>query len=168
MGRSIHAVIVSFITLFILLNILITAVLVGLGVDRVYQPASYEVTPLGVAAVMIAGLIAAIVSGWVCRIIAKRKGPVMALLVLVMGFGALSAVSEMMERRATADAGPGDALAAEPEVRPDDEPIFNTLVKSKHPIWAMWANPVAGAIGVLIGGCACCSCCGRKDTAAFV
>lgn len=148
MGRAILAVIAGYIAMFIIVFVGLSIAFIAMGIDRAYQPGSYEVSTSWIVVMLIIGLGAALAGGCMCRFIAKRPKPVVALAALVLIFGGLSAGFEMMERAGADDA----AAVTKSEVRTEDVSITEAMVKSKQPIWIMWANAAIGVIGVLVGG----------------
>lgn len=104
MGRSILAVIAGYIAMFIIVIVGLSIAFIAMGVDRTYQPGTNEVSMAWIVVMLIIGLVAALVGGCTCRVIARRPRPVMALAILILIFGGLSAGFEMMERAGADDA----------------------------------------------------------------
>jgi hypothetical protein len=86
----------------------------------------------------VVGLIAGILGGWVCAIIARTKRGANALAIVVLALGLLMAIP---------------AFLAEPvtEPRGSDVSSMDAMMKAQTPPWITVVNPIIGAIGVLIG-----------------
>lgn len=143
MFRSIAGVIVGYITLAAVVFVAFSLMYAVLGVDGAYKPGSWEVSTTWVVASLAVGVVAALLGGLVCRLISRRsRGAVVALAVLVAALGAVEIAVQLGKERPT-------------EARPDDVPMFEAAQQSWQPTWVVFANPVIGVVGVLIGGGAC-------------
>jgi len=140
MGRAILAVIASYIVIFLVVFCGLTAAFLAMGVERAYQPASYDVSTMWIVVMIVVGLIAALAGGCVCRAIARRPKPVVALAIVVLVLGLGQAAMVMMTPVAAAEA------------RPANVGVMEAMMKSRQPMWTPWANAVIGFVGVLIGG----------------
>lgn len=138
MLRSILAVILEYIVMFAVVVVGLSAAFIALGTDRSFQPGTYDITPLWGGIMMGIGLLAALIGGVGCALIARRgsKAPV-GLAVFVVIMGVLSAVMAMG--------------AEDPGSRAADVPTFEAASKAQQPMWTLVANPVVGVIGVLLG-----------------
>jgi hypothetical protein len=139
MGRSIGAVLLGYLTMFVVVFITLTVSFLALGVDRVFQPGSYDVTVLWLAAMTVFSLVAAILGGKVCAAVGKRKGALTGLLVVVLVLGLLNVIPALMAGGA-------------PATRSGDVPNVQAMMSAKEPVWFALLLVVIGVAGVWIGG----------------
>ena len=130
------------------LNIILAIGILAMGADRAYFPDSYSTTLLWNGFMLFGGLFGAMAGGCLCRIIAKRPGPVLFTALVIVAFTMSSALAETIER----PRGDETAIASETAVRPADEPFYTSAVKSKLPLWVMWGHVVISGLGILVGG----------------
>jgi energy-converting hydrogenase Eha subunit A len=139
MLRAILGVIVGYLVAVILIVAGFTALQLGLGNEQVFKPSSWEPTMLFNICALVLGLVGAVVGGVVCHVIGKTYTPVKVLAGLILIFGLLTAVMQMGKPAPTvprtADATPMDAAQY-----------------AHTPMWVTFANPVVGAVGVMLGG----------------
>src|SRR3954467_5353753 len=85
MLRSILAIIVSYIVMTVVFSLAFAALYAGLGVERVFQPDSYEISTLWLGLSIAGSFFVALFAGWLCVVISKsfRVGQVFTLIVLV-------------------------------------------------------------------------------------
>lgn len=146
MLRSILAVVVAYIAMFIAIATIFTTALLILGSDRVYQPGSYEVSTAWLGVWAVGSIVAAIIGGFVCVKIAKvGSNAHLGLIGVVIVLGVLSAALTPTRP----DPGP----------REGDVPTMEAAQKSIQPRWTNWANIPIGVFGVLVGATI-----GRKPT----
>jgi Co/Zn/Cd efflux system component len=140
MLKSILAIIVSYVAMFAIFMAIFTCLYFVLGVERVFQPDSYEVSMLWIALTLVIGLLVSIFAGFLCAAISKswRTCQVFALIVFVLAmiqcFGAL--------RRNNPDA---------PNIRAGEVGMFDAMSLAVTPLWLHFVNPILGGAGVLIG-----------------
>lgn len=139
MLRSIVGVVVGCLVMAMLVFGLLTALYLAVGTDGAFKPATYEVSTMWIGASTALGLIAAIVGGLVCAKLSKSSRAPLALIVVVVVLGVLSAASQNMVEKP--DPGP----------RTGDVSNMDAMMRAKTPTWVAWSNPVVGAVGVLIG-----------------
>jgi hypothetical protein len=139
MLRAALGVILGYIVMAVTVFVTFTIAYLAMGADRAFQPGSHKVSALWLAAAIPLSIIAAIVGGYLCGIIAKRKGAVLALAGITLILGFAMAIPAMLDDRPdeprTAEVGNMDAMR-----------------KAKQPLWIALLNPVIGAAGVLVGG----------------
>lgn len=139
MGRSILAVVAGYLAMGFLVFALFTGAYLSMGADKAFQPQSYDPSMLWIIVSFVLGLIAAVIGGVVCAAIAKRPRPVTALALAVVVLGVLLAF-------------PTIAAAPDPAPRTGDVPNLEAMTKARTPAWVAFANPVVGAVGVMLGG----------------
>jgi hypothetical protein len=141
MVRSVLAVIVAYILMFILQVAVFMTIYTLLGPDWSFKPASYQASTRWTVMQFAVVLVTCIIGGLICAVIAKGgKAPLaLAAVVLVLGLG-LALLSTAMR--------PADTN----EVRTGNVPNMVAMSKARHPVWVVFLGPVIGAVGVLIGG----------------
>jgi len=138
MLKSILGVIVGFIVMFIFAFAVCTCAYLGLGAERVFQPESYDVSTIWIVLLIAIALIGGIIGGLVCAAISKSKGACTALVVLVLVFGVIGAITAAMKEHPSA-------------ARSGDVSSFEAMKLAQTPAWLCYLNPVLGAVGVMLG-----------------
>jgi hypothetical protein len=141
MVRSVLAVIVAYILMFILQVAAFMTIYTLMGANWSFKPASYQASTRWTAMQFVVVLVTAMIGGLICALIAKGgKAPLaLAVVVLVLGFG-LALLSTTMR--------PADTH----EVRTGNVPNMEAMNKARHPVWVVFLGPFIGAVGVVIGG----------------
>jgi hypothetical protein len=141
MLRSVLAVIVAYILMFILQVAAFMTIYTLMGADWSFKPASYQASTRWTATQFAVILVTCIIAGLICAVIAKggRAPLALAAVVLVLGFG-LALLSTTLR--------PADTH----EVRTGNVPNMEAMSKARHPVWVVFLGPVIGAVGVVIGG----------------
>lgn len=141
MVRSIIAVIVSYILMFVLNFLAFVGLYSLVGPSHAFKPRLYLASnrwiAMGVAVMFVSGIIA----GLICAAIARGRKSTLALAVLILGMGLLLAIPTIMKSRANAGM-----------VRVGDVPVREALQKTSWPVWAPFAFPFVSAVGALVGG----------------
>ena len=140
MGRIIGSAIVGYLVIFPSVFLLMTLAWVALGPAGAFKPGVWDVTPLWIALMLLAGFVAAFAGGWVAsKVAGDARGPkLLAAIVFVLGIVfALPVLTGSMP------------VAELP--RPDQMPMFDAMNKGRQPAWVALLNPVIGAVGVLLG-----------------
>ena len=138
MLRAIVGVIVGYIAMAIFIAVVFVGAFFALGVERAFQPDSYEVTTLWIAITIAISLCSAILGGYVCAAIGRSMWACKALAVIVVVLGLLLCLPAMKR-------GNG------PNVRAGEISNFEAMQLGVAPIWVHLLTPVLGAIGVLLG-----------------
>lgn len=142
MGRTILAVVGSFIFLNVLVFAALTAAWSIFGADGAFKPASWETSGTWVATMLGVSLAAAVLGGAVCRFIAGRDTAPMHLAIILLLAGVLTALS----------APPPAEPPAGANERPSDVPMMEAMQSAQPPRWYAWAVAVIGPVGVIVGG----------------
>jgi hypothetical protein len=139
MLKNIVAVIVSYIVMMLLFSLAFAALYVGLGVERVFQPDSYEISTLWLVLSIVGSFFVALLAGWLCVAISKsfRVGQIFALIVLVGS--AIMCVSAFYRE------------PDGPHVRAGEVGFFDGMERGVSPRWLHAVNPVLTAAGALAG-----------------
>lgn len=136
MLRAIVGVIASYIVMAVIITIVFIGLFLALGVERVFQPDSYEVSLLWLVISIAISVGSAVVGGYVCTAISRsmRACQVLALIILVLGI--ILCLPKMRE---------------DPHVRAGDVPTLQVMNLAQMPPWMHVLNPFLGAVGVLVG-----------------
>jgi len=141
MARSIIAVIVGYLVMFVLQVAAFMTIYTLVGADWSFKPASYQASTRWTVMQFVVIGVTAIIAGLICAIIAKGgKAPLaLAAVVLVLGFG-LAVLGTTLR--------PADTH----EVRTGNVSNMEAMSKARHPVWVVFLGPVVAAVGVVIGG----------------
>ena len=139
MLKSIVAIIVSYLVVFVLFSVVFIGLYFALGVERVFQPDSYEVSTLWLVLTMAGSFFGWMFGGWLCVAISKnlRVGQVFALIVFVLT--AITCLSQLSRE------------SEGPHVRAGEVTFFETLGREVTPRWFHFVNPVLSLAGALVG-----------------
>jgi hypothetical protein len=139
MLKSILAVIVSYVFMFVVFLAIFTCLYFALGVERVFQTDSYEVSMLWIILTLVIGFIVSMFSGWICAAISKnwRTCQIFALIVFV-----LAAIQCLSALKRNPDA---------PNVRAGEVGMFDAMSLAVTPLWLHILNPLLSGAAVLIG-----------------
>jgi uncharacterized membrane protein YfcA len=138
MLKSILGVIVGYIVMAIFSFAAFTCAYLALGVERVFEAESYDVSTIWMVIMIVLALIGGILGGWVCAAISKSKGACTAFAVIVLVLGLIVAImTKMKDQPDTARSG--------------DVPNFEAMQKAQTPTWLCLLTPALGAAGVLLG-----------------
>ena len=141
MARSIIAVIVSYILMFVLVFIGFTCLYMLMGADWSFKPGSFHASNRWIAASFALNLVVAIIAGLACAVIAKGGKAPLVLAAVVFGLGLLLAIPSMIAHEANANL-----------VRAGNVSQVDAMQKASEPVWVPFTFPIVGAIGVLVGG----------------
>src|SRR5256885_11206744 len=139
MLKSILAVIVSYVAMFVIFMAIFTGLYFAIGVERVFQPDSYEVSMLWIALTLVIGFVVSMFAGYLCAAISKswRTCQIFALIVFLLAlWHCFSAVRRDSEG---------------PNVRAGDVTYLEAMGHVVTPMWLHFANPVIAGVGVLLG-----------------
>jgi len=141
MVRSIIAVIVSYITMFVLNFLGFVGLYAIVGPSHAFKPRLYLASNrwilIGVAVMLVSGIIA----GLICAAIARGRKATLVLAGLILVVGLLLAIPAVMKSRANAGM-----------VRAGDVTSMEAMEKASWPIWAPLVFPFVSAVGAVIGG----------------
>lgn len=141
MVRSIIAVIVSYITMFVLNFLGFVGLYAIVGPSHAFRPRLYLASNrwilMGVAVMFVSGIIA----GLICAAIARGRKATLALAGLILVVGLLLAIPSIMKSKANAGM-----------VRVGDVTSMEAMEKASWPVWAPLVFPFVSAVGAVIGG----------------
>jgi hypothetical protein len=141
MVRSIIAVVVSYITMFVLNFLAFVGLYTIVGPGQAFKPRSFLASnrwiAMGIAVIFVSGIIA----GLVCAAIARGRKATLALAALILAVGLVLAIPAINKGRANAGL-----------VRVGDVPAMEAAEKAYWPVWVPFAFPFLSAVGAVIGG----------------
>ena len=141
MVRSIIAVVVSYISMFVLNFLGFVGLYALVGPNHAFKPRLYLASNrwilMGVAVMIVSGIIA----GLICAAIARGRKATLALAGLILVVGLLLAIPAVMKSRANAGM-----------VRVGDVTSMEAMEKATWPVWAPLVFPFVSAVGAVIGG----------------
>src|SRR5262245_56274280 len=138
MFRSIAAVVVGYLVMVVLVILAFSIAFVA--PNFAFRTDSFDVTLGWLAFALASGLAAAIVGGFACALIARRRSATHALAALAIVLGLGGAVSNLSKERPAATESAAGLTAMERSKR------------AVQPHWYAFALPFVGAIGIVIGG----------------
>ena len=141
MARSIIAVIVAYIAMFILVFIAFTCAYLIVGAETAFKPGSYEASSPWIGIAFLINFVVAIVGGLICTVIAKCGIATLGLAIVVFVLGILLAIPSVMKRQTNINM-----------VRASGTSQLEAVQKAYWPVWVPFTFPFTGVIGVLIGG----------------
>ena len=139
MLKSILAIVVSYVAMFVIFMAIFTGLYFVLGIERVFQTDSYEVSMLWIVLTLVIGFIVSIFAGYLCAAISKswRTCQLFALIVFL-----LSLIQCLSALKRNPDA---------PNTRAGEVGMFEAMTLAVSPFWLHLVNPVLCGAGVLIG-----------------
>lgn len=139
MLKSILAIVVSYVFMFVMFMAIFTCLYFALGVERVFQTDSYEVSMLWIVLTLVIGFLVSMFSGYLCAVISKnwRTCQVFALIVFLL---ALIQCFSALKRNPDA-----------PNVRAGEVGMFDAMNLAVTPLWLHFVNPILSGAAVLIG-----------------
>ncbi len=141
MARSIIAVIVSYITMFVLNFLGFVSLYMLIGQENAFKPRSYLASNRWIAISFAIIFVTAIIGGLICAAIAKGGKAPLALAIVVLVLGFLLAIPSVIKHKNNANL-----------VRVGNVSSAEAARLAYWPVWTPFAFPIVGAIGVLIGG----------------
>ncbi|HEV2903459.1 MAG TPA: hypothetical protein VGW32_00330 [Pyrinomonadaceae bacterium] len=141
MVRSIIAVVVSYITMFVLNFLGFVGLYAVVGPGNAFKPRSFLASNRWIAMAFAIVLVSGIIAGLLCAAIARGRKATLALAVIILAVGLMLAIPAVMKSRANAGM-----------VRVGDVPAMEAAEKAYWPVWAPFTFPFVSAIGALIGG----------------
>lgn len=141
MARSIIAVVVSYIVMFVLNLLAFLCLYAILGPGQAFKARSYLASNRWVLMTGVIFLVTGIIAGLICAMIARGGRAPSALALVVVIIGLLMAIPSVIKARN--NAGMARPLAVSQ---------MEALNYAYWPMWAPFALPFVGAVGVLIGG----------------
>jgi len=139
MLKSILAIIVSYVAMFIFLFVAFTGCYLALGAEGTFQSDSYNVTTVWIVLTVVVCLLAGMIGGLVCAAISKNKRTCQVFAFIVFFLGLLACIPAMQR---SPDA---------PNTRAGEVSNLEAMGLAVSPMWLHILTPVVSAAGVLLG-----------------
>lgn len=139
MLRAIGGIVAGYLVIAILIAIVWIGAFTALGIERAFQPDSYEISGLWIGVSLLVGFGSAIPGGYICAAISQRWVACQTLAVVVVVLGLLLCLPSIQRG------------SAGPNVRAGEVPALQAIHLGVAPIWLHLLNPILGAVGVLLG-----------------
>ncbi len=140
MIRSIAAVIVSYITMFVLNILGFFALYTIVGASHAFKPRSFLASNRWILMGVAVMFLSAVIAGLICAAIARGGKAAVGLAALILVVGLLIAIPAMNKARANAGM-----------VRVGDVSLAEAMEKAYWPVWAPFTFPFISAVGALLG-----------------
>jgi uncharacterized membrane protein YedE/YeeE len=139
MLKSILAIIVSYVVMFVLFMAIFVGLYFVLGIERVFQPDSYEVSILWIIITLVVAFLVTMFAGYLCAAISNnwRACQVFALIVFLL---ALWQCFSGMRRDSEG-----------PNVRAGEVTYLEAIGHAVTPMWLHFVNPIVNGAGILLG-----------------
>jgi uncharacterized membrane protein YoaK (UPF0700 family) len=137
MLRSILGVIVGYVVLSLFFFAIFTGAYFALGVERIFQPDSYEVSTLWLVLSALVSLCGAILAGFVCAAISRNRRTCELFAAIILIVLVVFCIPKIRDPN--------------PHVRAGDVSYLDAMQLTQMPVWMHVLNPVLGAVGVLLG-----------------
>jgi hypothetical protein len=137
MIRSILGVILGYAALSLFFFAAFGCVYFTLGVERIFQPDSYEVSTLWLVLSAAIGLGGGILGGYVCAAISRSKRTCELFAAIVLIILVVFCIPKLRDPN--------------PHWRAGDVDFMDAMRLTQMPFWMHALNPVLGAVGVLLG-----------------
>ena len=141
MVRSIIAVVISYITMFVLNLLGFIGLYAVVGSAHAFKPRAFVASNRWIVMALAVMLVSGIIAGLICAAIARGGKATVALAGLILIVGLLLAYPAIMKSRAN-----------EGTVRVGEVSTREAMEKAYWPIWAPFAFPFVSAVGALVGG----------------
>lgn len=138
--RLIGSVVLGYLAMALAVMVGLTVAYIALGPDRAFEPGAWDVSTVWIVLHIVVGFAAAVLGGWLARLVARGPGGPRVLASVVVVLGLALALAALL----------GDAAAV--PARTGDVGAFEAMQVAQTPLWIMLLNPVVGALGVLLGG----------------
>ena len=140
MTRFVGAIVIGYLVMLIVVFAMFMASYPLLGVDRLFEPGSFEAARGWIVLSLVIGLFAAMSGGATCARIAPGTSAPRWLAAIVLILGALMAIPVAMS-----------ASPSRGGVRPPNSTMAEAMSHAEQPLWVAVLNPLVGALGVLMG-----------------
>lgn len=140
MLRIVLAVIAGYLAMAVFVFATFSAAYLIIGTEGSFRPGSFDVSKLWIVVSVVLSVVAALVGGWVCARIGRRRAAVIALAVVVVALGLAVAAMEFTHSGERVPASRSGAVSN-----------FDAMQMAQQPMWLTLLNPVLGAAGVLLG-----------------
>lgn len=143
MGKAILGIVLGYVAMALFIFVTFSIVYLLIGTEGAFHDGSYDVTLLWIVVSLVLGLIAAIIGGVVCAKLTRHPAGTKILAGLVLVLGLVMAIPALYTPDEPA-----------PTVRTGEVTVMEAMQVAQQPVWITFANPVIGAIGVMLGAMA--------------
>lgn len=140
MVRFLTAIVLGYLVMLLVVAGVFTAAYPLVGIDRLFEPGTYQAARGWILLSFGVGLVAAMTGGSICARVAPGTGAPLWLAAIVLVLGGLMAIPVVM----SADTSRGG-------VRPPQITMSDAMAHAEQPVWVALLNPLVGAAGILIG-----------------
>lgn len=137
MLRSVLGMIVGYAVISLFFFATFTGVYFALGVERIFQSDSYEVSTLWLVLSAAISLCGSILGGYFCAAISRNKRTCELFAGIVLIILVVFCIPKMRDPN--------------PHVRAGDVAYMDAMRLTQMPFWMHVLNPILGAAGVLLG-----------------
>lgn len=138
MLRTIGAVVGGYLAIFLVVFATLSLAYMAMGADGAFHAGTYDVTPMWLIVSFILSFIAAVIGGLVAVSISDNPKVPMALAIVVVVLGLLSAIQVFTSDPVTT-------------VRTADVGNMQAMMSARQPTWVAVLSPLIGALGVMVG-----------------
>ena len=140
MVRFIAAIVLGYVVMLVVVVGVFTAAYPLVGIDRLFEPGTYQAARGWIALSFVVGLVAAMAGGSLCARISPGTAAPLWLAAIVLVLGGLMAIPVVMS-----------ASASRGGVRPPQITMSDAMAHAEQPVWVALLNPLVGAAGILMG-----------------
>lgn len=137
MLRSIIGVVVGYAVLSVFFLAVFAGAYFVLGLERIFQPDSYEVSKLWLVLSAAISLGGSMLAGYICATISRSKRTCELFAAIILIILILFCIPKLRD--------------PSPHVRAGDVSFMDSMRLTQMPVWMHALNPVLGAVGVLLG-----------------
>lgn len=139
MVKAIVSIVVGYIAFTCVMFGLMTVLWFAVGMERVFQPGTFQITPLWIALALLVALIAGTVGGFVCSAMSKSAGVVKVFAAIVFVLAVIMCIPAMKADQT-------------PKPRTGDIKMMDAMQQGQAPIWMHLSSSALCGLGVLLGG----------------
>ena len=140
MVRFLTAIVLGYLVMVLVVVGVFTAAYPLVGIDRLFEPGTYQAARGWILLSFAVGLVAAMTAGSLCARVAPGTGAPLWLAAIVLVLGGLMAIPVVMS-----------ASTSRGGVRPAQITMADAMAHAEQPVWVALLNPLVGAAGILIG-----------------
>lgn len=138
MLRAILSVIAGYLAMAVIIMVSFTVAFVVLGTEGAFKEGSFDPSTAWIVVSLVVSVVAAVAGGLICALISRGGKAPVALAVVVLLLGVLSAIPALMSEETT-------------EVRTADLTVVEAMGQAQPPLWNALLMPLIGAAGVILG-----------------
>jgi hypothetical protein len=140
MVRFVAAIVIGYLVMLIVVVGVFAAAYPLVGIDRLFEPGTYQAARGWIVLSFAVGLVAAMTAGSLCARIAPETAAPLWLAAIVLVLGGLMAIPAVMS-----------ASTSRGGVRPPRITMSDAMAHAEQPVWVALLNPLVGAAGILMG-----------------